>query len=254
MRRSLYVKDDDYRLSFLYGNFTTLTRFTELDLERVLTERLSPLYVSIHATDPEVRAAAAAQPPRRDEPALAGVPSRRRDRGPRPDRRLPGRERRGRRSRTRWPAILERYPRLATVGVVPLGVSRFSNEATMRAHTADEAAAVLDYRRRRGRSASPGRSGAGSSSPPTSTTCSPGGPSRRPRPTRASPSTRTASGWRAAFAEAFAAGAGRPSGRAGGFFRSVDGAPGPRLPGAARRRPGRRGVRRGRLRRRTSGR
>ena len=45
MRRSLSMKDDDYRLSFLYGNFTTLTRFTEMDLERVLTERLSPLFV-----------------------------------------------------------------------------------------------------------------------------------------------------------------------------------------------------------------
>ncbi|HEX3456258.1 MAG TPA: PDZ domain-containing protein, partial [Gaiellaceae bacterium] len=56
MRRSLYVKDDDYRLSFLYGNFTTLTRFTEADLERVITEQLSPLYVSIHATDPDLRA------------------------------------------------------------------------------------------------------------------------------------------------------------------------------------------------------
>src|SRR5579862_1381192 len=56
MRKSLYMKDDDYRLSFLYGNFTTLTRFTELDLERVITEKLSPLYVSIHATDPNVRA------------------------------------------------------------------------------------------------------------------------------------------------------------------------------------------------------
>src|SRR2546421_5649693 len=55
MRRSLYLKDDDYRLSFLYGNFTTLTRFTECDLERVLTEALSPLHVSIHATDPDVR-------------------------------------------------------------------------------------------------------------------------------------------------------------------------------------------------------
>src|SRR4051794_22207938 len=55
MRKSLYVKDDDYRLSFLYGNFTTLTRFTEADLERVVTEGLSPLYVSIHATDPAVR-------------------------------------------------------------------------------------------------------------------------------------------------------------------------------------------------------
>ncbi len=57
MRRSLYVKDDDYRLSFLYGNFTTLTRFTEADLERVVSERLSPIYVSIHATDPDVRTA-----------------------------------------------------------------------------------------------------------------------------------------------------------------------------------------------------
>src|SRR5918999_1002766 len=56
LRRSLYLKDDDYRLSFLYGNFTTLTRFTEADLERVVTEKLSPLHVSIHATDPDVRA------------------------------------------------------------------------------------------------------------------------------------------------------------------------------------------------------
>ena len=55
LRKSLYVKDDDYRLSFLYGNFTTLTRFTESDLERVIDEGLAPLYVSIHATDPEVR-------------------------------------------------------------------------------------------------------------------------------------------------------------------------------------------------------
>ena len=55
MRRSLYLQDDDFRLSFLYGNFTTLTRFTEADFERVITEKLSPLYVSIHATDPEVR-------------------------------------------------------------------------------------------------------------------------------------------------------------------------------------------------------
>jgi putative radical SAM enzyme (TIGR03279 family) len=56
MRRSLYVKDDDFRLSFLYGNYTTLTRFTEFDLERVVDEGLSPLYVSIHSTNPELRA------------------------------------------------------------------------------------------------------------------------------------------------------------------------------------------------------
>src|SRR6059036_1510207 len=55
LRKSLYLKDDDYRLSFLYGNFTTLTRFTEADLERVVTEGLSPLFVSIHSTDPDIR-------------------------------------------------------------------------------------------------------------------------------------------------------------------------------------------------------
>jgi len=55
LRKSLYLKDDDYRLSFLYGNYTTLTRFTEADFERVVTEKLSPLNVSIHATEPAVR-------------------------------------------------------------------------------------------------------------------------------------------------------------------------------------------------------
>lgn len=56
MRKSLYLKDDDYRLSFLYGNFTTMTRFTEADFERVVDQRLSPLYVSIHATEASKRA------------------------------------------------------------------------------------------------------------------------------------------------------------------------------------------------------
>ena len=94
LRRSLYLKDDDYRLSFLYGNFTTLTRFTESDLERVVTEGLSPLHVSIHSTDPALRARDAAQPAWRDEPALAARPARPRHRGARPDRRLPRRQRR----------------------------------------------------------------------------------------------------------------------------------------------------------------
>ncbi len=96
LRSSLYLKDDDYRLSFLYGNFTTLTRFTEADLERVVTERLSPLNVSIHATDPDVRSRDAAQPPRRHQPAVAAGAARPRHRGPRPGRVLPGRQRRRR--------------------------------------------------------------------------------------------------------------------------------------------------------------
>ena len=142
MRRSLYLKDDDYRLSFLYGNFTTLTRFTEADLERVVNERLSPLYVSIHATDPEVRT-----------------------------RML--RNRRGGYS-LRWLkalldfkieihgqvvvcpgindgevlddtmlGILDRYAELRSLAVVPLGVSDHNREPSMRPHTKDEAIYVV---------------------------------------------------------------------------------------------------------------
>ena len=143
MRKSLSIKDDDYRLSFLYGNFTTLTRFTEMDLERVVTERLSPLYVSIHATDPDVRSTLL-------------------------------RNRRGA-SSLRWlralldsdidvhgqivvcpgindaevleetiATLLATYPELSSVGVVPLGVSAFNHEDSMRPHELAEAHRVLD--------------------------------------------------------------------------------------------------------------
>ncbi|CAN5524227.1 DUF512 domain-containing protein [soil metagenome] len=143
LRPSLYLKDDDYRLSFLYGNFTTLTRFTEADLERVVTERLSPLNVSIHATDPGVRTRMLRN--RRGATSLRwlralldarievhgqvvvcpGVND-----GPVLEETLLG--------------VLDRYPELATLCVVPLGVSRHSTAAAMRPHTTAEAAAVLD--------------------------------------------------------------------------------------------------------------
>ncbi len=54
-RKSLYVKDDDYRLSFLYGSYLTLTNLKKEDWERISTQKLSPLFVSVHATDPETR-------------------------------------------------------------------------------------------------------------------------------------------------------------------------------------------------------
>jgi putative radical SAM enzyme (TIGR03279 family) len=56
VRRSLHIKDEDYRLSFLFGNYLTLTNVDEQELERIIAQRLSPLYVSIHATEPELRA------------------------------------------------------------------------------------------------------------------------------------------------------------------------------------------------------
>ncbi len=54
-RASLYLKDDDYRLSFLYGSYITLTNLTAADWQRIEDQRLSPLYVSVHATEPELR-------------------------------------------------------------------------------------------------------------------------------------------------------------------------------------------------------
>ena len=71
MRKSLSVKDDDYRLSFLYGNFTTLTRFTEADLERVDHRAAQPALREHPRHRPRHPRPPAAQPPRRDEPALA---------------------------------------------------------------------------------------------------------------------------------------------------------------------------------------
>lgn len=143
MRKSLYMKDDDYRLSFLYGNFTTLTRFTEADLERVITERLSPLYVSIHSTDPELRASLLHN--KRGATSLrwlkellkAGIEVHGQivvcpgiNDGLRFEETLLG--------------ILEQYPQLKTVAAVPLGISKYSKEPNMRAHTPAEASKVVE--------------------------------------------------------------------------------------------------------------
>jgi putative radical SAM enzyme (TIGR03279 family) len=143
MRRSLYIKDDDYRLSFLYGNFTTLTRFTEADLERVVTERLGPLYVSIHATDPDLRARLLRN--RRGATSLrwlgalldAGIEVHGQvvvcpglNDGAALDDTLLG--------------VLDRYPQLASVGLVPLGVSAHTTEPELRPHLDGEAEAVLN--------------------------------------------------------------------------------------------------------------
>ncbi len=143
MRRSLYLKDDDYRLSFLYGNFTTLTRFTEADLERVVTEGLSPLHVSIHTTDRALRAQMLRNP--RGATSLRwlralldhGIEVRGQivvcpgvNDGSRLDDTLAG--------------VLDEYPELTTLAVVPLGISRFNTEPDLRPHTTAEATHVVD--------------------------------------------------------------------------------------------------------------
>ncbi len=55
LRKTLYIKDEDYRLSFLYGNYITLSNITEADRRRIVTQRLSPLYISVHTTNSELR-------------------------------------------------------------------------------------------------------------------------------------------------------------------------------------------------------
>jgi putative radical SAM enzyme (TIGR03279 family) len=138
MRKSLYLKDDDYRLSFLYGNFTTLTRFTELDLARVVEERLGPLYVSIHATDPGVRSGMLRNP--RGATSLRWL------------RALLDHDvevhgqivlcptvNGGEVLHRTCAEVVARYPKLASVGVVPLGISRFAREITLTPHTGAEA-------------------------------------------------------------------------------------------------------------------
>jgi putative radical SAM enzyme (TIGR03279 family) len=143
LRRSLYLKDDDYRLSFLYGNFTTLTRFTEADLERVVSEGLSPLYVSIHATDPAVRSEMLRN--RRGATSLRWLRALL-DHGVEVHGQVvvcPG-VNDGAVLDDTLAGVLDRYPELASLCLVPLGVSRFNTEARMRPHTRAEAEAVVD--------------------------------------------------------------------------------------------------------------
>jgi len=143
MRPSLYLKDDDYRLSFLYGNFTTLTRFTEADLERVVTEGLSPLNVSIHATDAGVRNDLLRN--RRGGPSLRWLRALL-DHGIEVHGQIvccPGLND-GSVLDDTLAGVLDRFPELTSLCVVPLGISRFNTEPRMRATTAHEAAAVVD--------------------------------------------------------------------------------------------------------------
>ncbi len=143
MRKSLYLKDDDYRLSFLYGNFTTLTRFTEMDLERVVSENLSPLYVSIHATDPAVRAHMLRN--RRGAVSLRWLEA------------LLGHGIEVHGQIVVCPGVndgdvledtlcgvLDRFPGLVDLALVPLGVSRHSREPALRPHTTMEARRVVE--------------------------------------------------------------------------------------------------------------
>jgi putative radical SAM enzyme (TIGR03279 family) len=142
MRRTLYIKDDDYRYSFLYGHFVTLTNLAPRDWERIEEQRLSPLYVSVHSTDLENRRRVLANP---RAPDVLGQLRWLAERGIQTHTQLvitPG---------LNDGAFMERsvrdlaalYPAVQTVSVVPVGLTRH-HKYGHRPHTRAEAEAVLD--------------------------------------------------------------------------------------------------------------
>ena len=145
MRRSLYVKDDDFRLSFLHGNYITLSDLDEPSFERILEQRLSPLYVSVHATDPELRWALLGRPrhsaeilPRLERLAKAGIRVHAQivlcpelNDGPHLQRTVH--------------ELAPLHPHVATTAVVPVGLTRHRERLpSLRTLTDGEAEALVD--------------------------------------------------------------------------------------------------------------
>ena len=136
-RPSLFIKDEDVRLSFLYGNYTTLTSITEDEMRRIVEQRLSPQYVSVHATDLDVRA------------YLLGIDKRRADIAPKLKRLLdagieihaqvvlcPGIND-GQILRQTIADLAAEYPRVTSVAIVPLGLTRYNTDPRLTAVTPD---------------------------------------------------------------------------------------------------------------------
>ncbi|HEX8097915.1 MAG TPA: DUF512 domain-containing protein [Pyrinomonadaceae bacterium] len=127
-RPSLFIRDEDIRLSFLYGNYTTLTSLTEDEMRRIVEQRLTPQYVSVHATDLAVRA------------YLLGVDERRADISDKMARLLDaGIEihaqvvlcpeiNDGKVLRRTITDLADFYPRVRSVAVVPLGLTRYNTD------------------------------------------------------------------------------------------------------------------------------
>jgi len=144
MRKSLYVKDDDFRLSFLHGNYITLSDLDEASFERIIEQRLSPLYISVHATDPELRHALLGRPrhsaeilPRLERLAKAGI---------RMHAQIvlcPGLNDGIHLERTVF-ELAPLHPHVATTAVVPVGLTRHRERLpALRNLTADEARALV---------------------------------------------------------------------------------------------------------------
>jgi putative radical SAM enzyme (TIGR03279 family) len=136
-RPSLFIKDEDVRLSFLYGNYTTLTSISEDEMQRIVEQRLSPQYVSVHATDLSVRS------------YLLGIDKQRADIAPKLSRLLnagievhaqivlcPGIND-GEILRRTLHDLAAEYPRISSVAIVPLGLTRYNTDPRLTAVSSD---------------------------------------------------------------------------------------------------------------------
>jgi putative radical SAM enzyme (TIGR03279 family) len=143
-RPSLFIKDEDIRLSFLYGNYTTLTSITEDEMRRIVEQRLSPQYVSVHATDLDVRA------------YMLGVDKQRADISVKL-RRLLDADIEVHAQVVLCPEINDReilektifdlaaeYPRITSVAIVPLGLTRYNTDPRLTRVTPEFCREVID--------------------------------------------------------------------------------------------------------------
>ena len=143
MRRSLYIKDDDYRYSFLFGSFVTLTNLTDDDWARLAEQRLSPLYVSVHATDLDLRRRLLA---RKDAPDVREQLQRLADLGIQVHTQVvlvPGLNDGEHLARTVAGLTALYQKPVVSVGVVPVGLTKY-HRGHCRPYTAHESRAVLD--------------------------------------------------------------------------------------------------------------
>jgi len=143
-RPSLFVRDEDVRLSFLYGNYTTLTSITEDEMRRIIEQRLSPQYVSVHATNLDVRA------------YLLGIEKVRADIAPKLARLLdagieihaqvvlcPGIND-GEILRQTIADLAAEHPRITSVAIVPLGLTRYNVDTRLTPVTPDFCRQTID--------------------------------------------------------------------------------------------------------------
>jgi putative radical SAM enzyme (TIGR03279 family) len=136
-RPSLFIKDEDVRLSFLYGNYTTLTSITEDEMRRIVEQRLSPQYVSVHATDLAVRSYLLGVDEQRAD--ISGKLARLLDAGIEIHAQVvlcPGIND-GEILRRTIDDLSAEYPRITSVAIVPLGLTRYNTDPRLTAVTPD---------------------------------------------------------------------------------------------------------------------